>query len=623
LRAVKRDKPGRCGTATTGREEVPARTEGAVYSVAAISDDPSTSPIAHLRPVDTLVDSPQSTLSGVARVLVHAGRLPVKSAEELVKSAKDKRISFVSSVIGAGAVSAADLAHTLSSSLALPLLDLNAIDGEKLPRNLIDGKLAQQYQIVVLGRRGSRLFIGGADPTDQEAVERIKFATQLSPEWVIVEYDKLGKLLEKQGTSATEALESMASGEFDFEVAEDDGATQEQQADVAQEVEDAPVVRFLQKMLIDAINARASDLHFEPYEYNYRVRFRIDGELREITQPPIAIKDKLASRIKVISRLDIAEKRVPQDGRMKLKFGNRAIDFRVSTLPTLFGEKIVIRILDPSSAKLGIEALGYEKVEKDRLMTSIQRPYGMILVTGPTGSGKTVSLYTCLNILNQPGVNISTVEDPAEINLPGINQVNVNDKAGLNFSTALKAFLRQDPDVIMVGEIRDLETADIAIKAAQTGHLVMSTLHTNDAPTTLTRMLNMGVAPFNIAASVLLITAQRLARRLCENCKQPADYPRESMLRAGYKAEDLDGSWKPYRAVGCSACNNGYKGRVGIYQVMPITDSIQRIILSEGTAMDIAAQALKDGVRDLRQSGLVKVRAGVTTLEEVIAVTNE
>ncbi len=572
--------------------------------------------------MDTLVDSPQSTLSGVARVLVHAGRLGVKNAEELVKSAKDKRISFVSAVIGAGAVSASDLAHTLSSSLALPLLDLNAIDGEKLPRSLIDGKLALQYQIIVLGRRGSRLFIGGADPTDQEAVERIKFATQLSPEWVIVEYDKLGKLLEKQGSSATETLESMASGEFDFEVSEDDGGAQEQ-AEVTQEVEDAPVVRFLQKMLIDAINARASDLHFEPYEYNYRVRFRVDGELREITQPPIAIKDKLASRIKVISRLDIAEKRVPQDGRMKLKFGNRAIDFRVSTLPTLFGEKIVIRILDPSSAKLGIEALGYEKIEKDRLAAAIQRPYGMILVTGPTGSGKTVSLYTCLNILNQPGVNISTVEDPAEINLPGINQVNVNDKAGLNFATALKAFLRQDPDVIMVGEIRDLETADIAIKAAQTGHLVMSTLHTNDAPTTLTRMLNMGVAPFNIAASVLLITAQRLGRRLCENCKQPADYPRESLLRAGYKAEDLDGSWKPYRAVGCSACNNGYKGRVGIYQVMPITDAIQRIILSEGTAMDIAAQAAKEGVRDLRQSGLVKVRAGVTTLEEVIAVTNE
>jgi len=353
------------------------------------------------------------------------------------------------------------------------------------------------------------------------------------------------------------------------------------------------------------------------------VRFRVDGELREITQPPIAIKEKLASRIKVISRLDIAEKRVPQDGRMKMKFGSKAIDFRVSTLPTLFGEKIVIRILDPSSAKLGIEALGYEKIEKERLMTAIVRPYGMILVTGPTGSGKTVSLYTCLNILNQPGVNISTVEDPAEINLPGINQVNVNDRAGLTFSAALKSFLRQDPDIIMVGEIRDLETADIAIKAAQTGHMVMSTLHTNDAPTTLTRLLNMGVAPFNIASSVILITAQRLARRLCENCKAPADYPREAMLRAGYVAEDLDGSWKPFRAVGCQACNSGYKGRVGLYQVMPMSEAIQRIILAEGTAVDIADQARREGVRDLRQSGLVKVRAGMTSLEEVIAVTNQ
>jgi type IV pilus assembly protein PilB len=321
--------------------------------------------------------------------------------------------------------------------------------------------------------------------------------------------------------------------------------------------------------------------------------------------------------------MDIAEKRVPQDGRMKLKFGNKAIDFRVSTLPTLFGEKVVIRILDPSSAKLGIEALGYEKMEKDRLMVCIQRPYGMILVTGPTGSGKTVSLYTCLNILNQPGVNISTVEDPAEINLPGINQVNVNDKAGLSFAAALKSFLRQDPDIIMVGEIRDLETADIAIKAAQTGHMVMSTLHTNDAPTTLTRLLNMGVAPFNIASSVLLITAQRLARRLCENCKTPAEYPREALLKAGFVDTDIDGSWKPYRAVGCSACNNGYKGRVGLYQVMPMSEAIQRIILAEGSAMDIAVQAQKDGVRDLRQSGLIKVRAGVTTLEEVITVTNE
>jgi len=554
---------------------------------------------------------------------VHAGKLNAKTAEDLVKSSKEKKASFLSAVLAAGAVSSADLAHTLSNALALPLLDLNAIDPQRLPRNVIDAKLAAQYQVVVLGKRGNRLFIGGADPTNQEAAERIKFATQLSPEWVIVEHDKLTKILEGAGVSASESLENIVGGDFEFDVTDDDSAAAAETQEVTADVEDAPVVRFLQKMLIDAINARASDLHFEPYEYHYRVRFRVDGELREITQPPIAIKEKLASRIKVISRLDIAEKRVPQDGRMKLKFGNKAIDFRVSTLPTLFGEKIVIRILDPSSAKLGIEALGYEKIEKERLLKYIVRPYGMILVTGPTGSGKTVSLYTCLNILNQPGVNISTVEDPAEINLPGINQVNVNDKAGLTFSAALKSFLRQDPDVIMVGEIRDLETADIAIKAAQTGHMVMSTLHTNDAPTTLTRLLNMGVAPFNIASSVLLITAQRLTRRLCEVCKVQADYPREAMLKAGYTESELDGTWRPYRAVGCSACSNGYRGRVGIYQVMPISEEIQRIILSEGTALDIADQATRDGVRDLRQSGLVKVRAGFTTLEEVIAATNE
>lgn len=573
-------------------------------------------------PVDTLVEAPQSSLSGVARVLVHAGKLNAKTAEDLVKSSKEKKASFISSVIAGGAITSADLAHTLSAALALPVMDINAVDLQRLPRNVIDTKLASQYQVLVLGKRGNRLFIGGSDPTDQEAVERIKFATQLSPEWVILEHDKLAKILEDSGASATETLENIVGGDFEFDVNDEESAAPETQ-EVTTDVEDAPVVRFLQKMLIDAINARASDLHFEPYEFHYRVRFRVDGELREITQPPIAIKDKLASRIKVISRMDIAEKRVPQDGRMKLKFGNKSIDFRVSTLPTLFGEKIVIRILDSSSAKLGIEALGYEKIEKDRLLKCIARPYGMVLVTGPTGSGKTVSLYTCLNILNQPGVNISTVEDPAEINLPGINQVNVNDKAGLTFSAALKSFLRQDPDVIMVGEIRDLETADIAIKAAQTGHMVMSTLHTNDAPTTLTRLLNMGVAPFNIASSVLLITAQRLARRLCEACKAPAEYPKEAMLKAGYKESDLDGSWKPYRAVGCSACTNGYKGRVGIYQVMPISEDIQRIILAEGTSMDIAEQAQREGIRDLRQSGLVKVRAGYTTLEEVIAATNE
>jgi type IV pilus assembly protein PilB len=575
---------------------------------------------------DTQVESSPSSLaaslSGVARVLVNAGKLSAKTADELSKSARERKANFVATVVGANAAKPDEIAHALSTALALPLLDLNAVDVQKLPRNIIDAKIANQYQLIALGKRGNRIFIGAADPTDQEAGERIKFALQLQPEWVIVEYDKLVRQLESQGTSANEALETLAAGDFDFDVSEEDATPQDNQ-EVTAEVEDAPVVRFLQKMLIDAINMRASDLHFEPYEYNYRVRFRIDGELREITQPPIAIKDKLASRIKVISRMDIAEKRVPQDGRMKLKFGSKAIDFRVSTLPTLFGEKVVIRILDPSSAKLGIEALGYEKIEKDRLMAAIQRPYGMVLVTGPTGSGKTVSLYTCLNILNQPGVNIATVEDPAEINLPGINQVNVNDKAGLTFAAALKSFLRQDPDIIMVGEIRDLETADIAIKAAQTGHMVMSTLHTNDGPTTLTRLMNMGVAPFNIASSVLLITAQRLARKLCENCKKPADYPRESLLKAGFKAEDIDGNWKPYRAVGCSSCTNGYRGRVGIYQVMPITEAIQRIILTQGTALDIAKQAESEGVRDLRQSGLVKVRAGVTTLEEVITVTNE
>jgi len=570
----------------------------------------------------TLVEPPSSALTGVARMLVHAGKLQPKAAEELARQAREKKQSFVTTAIGAGSVTSTDMAHTLHQALSIPLLDLDAMDMQRLPRDLIDGKLALQYQVVALGRRGSKLYLGGADPTDQEVVERVKFATQLQPEWIIVEHDKLTKLLSSSTASAAEALASIAGDDFDFDIAEEGGAPQEEEEQLA-DVEDAPVVRFLQKMLVDAINMRASDLHFEPYEYHYRVRFRVDGELREITQPPIAIKDKLSSRIKVISRLDIAERRIPQDGRMKLKFGSKAIDFRVSTLPTLFGEKIVIRILDPSSAKLGIDALGYEKIEKERLMHAIARPYGMVLVTGPTGSGKTVSLYTCLNILNQPGVNISTVEDPAEINLPGINQVNVNDKAGLNFSAALKSFLRQDPDIIMVGEIRDLETADIAIKAAQTGHMVMSTLHTNDAPKTLTRLLNMGVAPFNIASSVLLITAQRLVRRLCENCKQPADFPRDALVRAGFREEELDGSWKPYRAVGCSNCNNGYRGRVGVYQVMPITEPIQKIILAEGTAMDIADQARKEGVRDLRQFGLVKVRLGVTTLEEVLAATNE
>ena len=560
-------------------------------------------------------------LSGPARILVHAGLLDHGRAQALLRAAESQQVGFIEAALEAGAASAADVAHALSTALALPLIDLDRVDVQRLPTNVIEDRVATQHRVVVLSRRGSRVFVGTADPTDRQAADQIKFITQLQPEWVVVEHDKLARLLEARSTTASAALESLTGDAFDFDVSDDAGAAG---ADaVTSDVEDTPVVRFLQKMLVDAINLRASDLHFEPYEQSYRVRFRIDGELREIAQPPLVVKDKLASRIKVISRLDIAEKRVPQDGRMKLKFGSKSIDFRVSTLPTLFGEKIVIRILDSSTTRLGIDALGYEPIEKARLLRAIERPYGMILVTGPTGSGKTVSLYTCLNLLNQPGVNIATVEDPCEINLPGVNQVNVNEKAGLTFSAALRAFLRQDPDILMVGEIRDLETADIAIKAAQTGHLVMSTLHTNDAPSTLTRLLNMGVAPFNIAASVLLITAQRLARRLCENCKAPADYPPEALRRAGFVAEELDGSWRPYRAVGCAACTDGYRGRVGLYQVMPISEDIQRIILAQGSALDIAAQARREGVRDLRQSGLVKVRSGVTSLEEVITVTNE
>ena len=552
-----------------------------------------------------------------------AGKLTQKAAEEIYQKSQISRTSFIAELTGSGVVSAADLAHTVSAVFGAPLLDLEAIDPLRLPKDLLDAKICQAYKVVVLSKRSNRLIVATADPTDQEAAEKIKFTTQMGVDWIIAEYDKLNRLVEATTKSASEAMESLTSGDFEF----DESVAEEAPEAIdsgANEVEDAPVVKFLHKMLLDAFNMRASDLHFEPYEHQYRVRFRIDGELKEISSPPIAIKDKLASRIKVISRMDISEKRVPQDGRMKLKVGpDRVIDFRVSTLPTLFGEKIVIRILDPSSAKLGIDALGYEPEEKERLLHAIGRPYGMILVTGPTGSGKTVSLYTCLNLLNKPGVNIATAEDPSEINLPGVNQVNVNEKAGLTFAVALKSFLRQDPDIIMVGEIRDLETADISIKAAQTGHLVLSTLHTNDAPTTLTRMRNMGIAPFNIASSVILITAQRLARRLCPVCKAPADIPHETLLEAGYREEDLDGSWVTYKAVGCSACNNGYKGRVGIYQVMPISEEIQRIILRDGSALEIAEQARNEGVRSLRESGLHKARLGLTSLEEVLAVTNE
>jgi type IV pilus assembly protein PilB len=458
-----------------------------------------------------------------------------------------------------------------------------------------------------------------------KALDDIKFQTSLSAEPVVVEDDKLGRWLDSYGeVSEDSILKTIETEDLNLEFSDDDAQNAADTA-AAVDIDDAPVVKYLQKMLLDAINSGASDIHFEPYEKSYRIRYRMDGILYEVAQPPLAIKDKIASRIKVISKLDISEKRVPQDGRMKLVLSrSKSVDFRVSTLPTIYGEKIVMRILDSTSATMGIEKLGYEPEQLKLLVDAVQRPYGMVLVTGPTGSGKTVSLYACLNILNKPDVNIATVEDPVEIQLAGINQVNVNEKAGLSFAAAMKAFLRQDPDIIMVGEIRDHETGDIAIKAAQTGHMVLSTLHTNDAPATLTRLINMGIPSYNVAASVQLITAQRLGRRLCPACKQPIDIPPEALLGAGYSEADLDGSWQPFGAVGCDACKQtGYKGRVGIYQVMPVSEEINRIILKNGTAVDITEQAKRDGVLNLREAGLLKVKQGQTSLEEVLAVTNE
>ncbi|MBB5271756.1 type IV pilus assembly protein PilB [Quisquiliibacterium transsilvanicum] len=560
-------------------------------------------------------------LAGLARALVQHRLLRPDQAVAIQKKADAARTPFIDELTQGGHLPALQLARFVAETFGHPLFDLAAVDVERLPGDLIDRKLAIETRVIALGKRGSRLSVAISDPTDLQALDRIKFQTESTLDPVVVEHDKLLKLVERLGRSAAQRLAELVDESLELDLASDEGAAT---LDTNSEVDDAPVVKFLQKVLLDAIQAGASDLHFEPYEKFYRIRMRVDGELREFAQPPLAIKEKLASRIKVISRMDISERRVPQDGRMKLAIGpGRSIDFRVSTLPTLFGEKIVMRILDPQATKLGIDALGYEPDQREAMLEAIRRPYGMILVTGPTGSGKTVSLYSCLNILNQPGINISTAEDPAEINLPGINQVNVNDKAGLSFAAALRSFLRQDPDVIMVGEIRDLETADIAIKAAQTGHMVMSTLHTNDAPTTLTRMMNMGVAPFNIASSVILITAQRLARRLCA-CKQPLDLDEDALLQAGFLESDLDGSWQPYRPVGCEHCSgSGYKGRLGIYQVMPITEEIQRIILGNGNALQIADQARREGVRDLRRSGLIKVMHGVTSIEEVLGVTNE
>jgi type IV pilus assembly protein PilB len=562
-------------------------------------------------------------ISGLARALAQNGVMSEYEAEAMQTQAQAAGVAFVEQMLAGKRMSAQQLAVFASRAFGVPLLDLTAFDLDSLNKEYVDVRMAQTRRVLPLHRRGNRLFVATSDPANLQALEEVRFKTNLVVEPVVVEDDKLGQAIAKLVEASGANLKEMGALE-DMEVGLEEGTPNSASVEDESEVEDAPVVKYIQKILLDAISGGASDIHFEPYEKFFRIRYRVDGILSEIAQPPLAIKDKVASRIKVISKLDIAEKRVPQDGRMKLVLSKqKSIDFRVSTLPTLFGEKIVMRILDSSGVKLGIEALGYEPDQQKALLDAIGRPYGMILVTGPTGSGKTVSLYTCLNILNQPGINISTAEDPAEIQLPGVNQVNVNDKAGLTFAAALKSFLRQDPDIIMVGEIRDHETAEISIKAAQTGHLVLSTLHTNDAPATLTRLLNMGVAPFNVASSAILITAQRLGRKLC-HCKKPEDIPPEALLRAGFTEADLDGSWQTFGPVGCDNCKgSGYKGRIGIYEVMPISDEMRQLIMREGNALEIAAQAQKEGIRNLRQSGLLKVKQGVTSLEEIEAVTNE
>jgi type IV pilus assembly protein PilB len=568
---------------------------------------------------------PPNKLGGLARILVQDNLLSEADAMLIQGQANTQNIPFISHLVQSRKVSSAKIAESSSKALGFPYLNLDAYSTEYLPAKMLDSKLMQTDRVLALQAHSNVMFVAISDPTNLHALDSAQFQSgmQISP--IVVEDDKLGRFIEKLIESKDTSMKSLDSGgdDYDLDMGSDEVSLE---AEDTQEVDDAPVVKFLNKMLLDAINMGASDLHFEPYEKFYRIRYRIDGELRDITQPPLAIKDKLASRIKVISKLDISEKRIPQDGRMKLVLSRtRTIDFRVSTLPCIHGEKIVMRILDPTSATLGIEALGYEPAQKDALLSAVSRPYGLVLVTGPTGSGKTVSLYTCLNILNNPGVNIATAEDPCEIPLAGINQVNVNDKQGLTFAAALKSFLRQDPDVIMIGEIRDLETADMAIKAASTGHMVLSTLHTNDAPSTLTRLMNMGVAPFNIASAVSLITAQRLARRLCKSCKVPIDVPKEALLKVGFREEDFNEKWQLYgpKEGGCDMCNNGYKGRVGIYQVMPITDAISRIIMSQGNAIDIADQAQKEGVNDLRRSGVLKVMQGLTSVAEVESCTNE
>jgi type IV pilus assembly protein PilB len=562
------------------------------------------------------------SLTGLAKQMVLAELLDEKAAQQAQQQAQRNKLSLVTYLVQNKLVKSRALAELAAEQFGVAFLDLNALDKEGTPRELVSEKLVRQHRVLPLWRRGNKLFIGVSDPTNHQAVTDIQFSTGLNTEAILVEDDKLGEAIDKFFESANSGMEDLADVDLD---GLDVQAVDENQQDSegAVDADDAPVVRFVNKMLLDAIKGGSSDLHFEPYEKVYRVRLRTDGILHEVARPPVQLAPRISARLKVMAALDISERRKPQDGRIKMKISkNKAIDFRVNTLPTLWGEKIVMRILDPTSAQMGIDALGYEPEQKDLYMTALQQPQGMILVTGPTGSGKTVSLYTGLNILNTADVNISTAEDPVEINLEGINQVNVNPKQGMDFSQALRAFLRQDPDIIMVGEIRDLETAEIAIKAAQTGHMVMSTLHTNSAAETLTRLRNMGVPSFNIATSVNLIIAQRLARKLCTSCKKAVDLPREALLEEGFSEQQI-GTFKIFAPIGCENCKGGYKGRVGIYEVVKNTPALQRIIMEEGNSIDIATQMRKDGFNDLRTSALLKAMQGVTSLEEVNRVTKD
>ena len=560
--------------------------------------------------------------SGYIRRLVDEGFLSAQQMKDALSNAQKNKVSIVAYLIEKLNITPLIIAEMISQEFGEPIFDLDSFNPEMLPKDLIDPNLVSKHKVIPLVQRGNILYVATSDPTNIEALDAIRFNCGLNIEPIIVEHHKLEKYLEKHFT----VEESFNFGDEDFDVdiiATDDNEPTNIDEDTAED--EAPIVKYINKLLVDAIRMGASDLHFEPYEKSYRVRYRVDGVLRTITNPPLQLASRLASRLKVMSRMDISEKRVPQDGRIKLKLSKtKAIDFRVNSLPTLFGEKLVLRILDPSSAMLGIDALGYEEKQKALFMEALEKPQGMLLITGPTGSGKTVSLYTGLNILNTESSNISTAEDPVEINLEGINQVNVNLKAGLSFSVALKSFLRQDPDIIMVGEIRDLETAEIAIKAAQTGHMVMSTLHTNSAPETLTRLRNMGVPSFNIATSVNLVIAQRLARRLCNHCKAPVEIPRQSLLEMGFTEQDLSNpDFQIFQPVGCSECREGYKGRVGIYEVMKVTPEISKIIMEDGNALQIAAASEKLGFDNLRRSGLIKVINGLTSLQEINRVTSE